>query len=170
MSLLALLLTASAHATIPAAYGVIEHRFTESVPAGVPPQLTLTAPKANVVYVVQCTAGDQKLEWETEVVPQGEARTFVLGFEGATQTSGRKEDRVRAAECGLFARMANGLSERKMLQVAWTVRDAEPAAPKKGDADDPAAPSDDAATGSTATGSTVTGTIVTPKGQEPPKK
>jgi len=160
MSLLALLLSASAHATIPAAYGVIEHRFTESVAAGVAPALTLTAPKANVVFVVECSAGDQKLEWETEVVPQGEARTFVLGFEGATATSGRKEDRLRSAECGLFARMANGLSEQKMLQVAWTVREPEPAS-SKAEAADPAA--DDAA-------APPTGSIVTPKGQEPPVK
>jgi hypothetical protein len=154
MSLLALLLSASAHATIPAAYGVIEHHFTFSVPAGVAPALTLTAPKADVVFVVECAAGDQKLEWETGVVPQGEERIFVLGFEGASTTTGRKDDRVRSAECGLFARMANGLSERKMLQVAWTVREAEPATPDTKQEDDAAA--------------APTGSIVTPKGQEPP--
>lgn len=139
---LLLLLAAPAWATIPAAYGVIEHRFTGMVAAGEAPRLTLQAPKAEVLYVVQCTAGEQTLEWESGVVPQGEDRVFVLQFDDAE---------VRSAECGLTARMANGLSEKKAITLEWTVE------PKRASrAADAPAPDDAEAPES----------VVTPKGAE----
>lgn len=109
---LALLLAAPAQASIPAAYGVISHRVTSTVVEGAAPLLTIQATEADVVLVVQCTAGEQTLEWETGVVPKGEERVFALAFDDA---------KARTAECGVFARMANGLAEKKAITAAWTV-------------------------------------------------
>ena len=120
MSLLAALLSAPAQAAIPAAYGVISHRVTASVVEGTSPVLTITAKEAEVVLVVQCTAAEQTIEWETGVVPKGEERSFALDF---------TDEDVRAAECGVFARMANGLAERKTISAAWTVTPPQPDAP-----------------------------------------
>ena len=103
---------APAEAAIPAAYGVVTHRSTPTVVEGTPPVLTIKAAEANVAMVVQCTAGEEKLSWETGDVPMGEERAFPLAFKDAT---------VRSAECGIFARMANGLAEKKAVTVTWTV-------------------------------------------------
>ncbi|HCH62091.1 MAG: hypothetical protein CL927_11585 [Deltaproteobacteria bacterium] len=103
---------APAEAAIPAAYGVVTHRSTPTVVQGTPPVLTIKAAEANVAMVVQCTAGEQKLSWETGDVPMGEERSFPLAFDDAS---------VRSAECGIFARMANGLAEKKAVTVTWTV-------------------------------------------------
>jgi hypothetical protein len=101
-----------AEASIPAAYGVVKHRSTEMVVEGTPAMLTIKAAEANVALVVQCKAGDQTLQWETDEVPMGEERSFALLFE---------DTKVRSAECGIFARMANGLAEKKAVTVTWTV-------------------------------------------------
>ena len=103
---------APAQAAIPAAYGVVTHRSTPTVVKGTPPVLTIKAAEANVALVVQCSAGEEKLEWQTGDVPMGEERSFPLAFEDAS---------VRSAECGIFARMANGLAEKKAITVTWTV-------------------------------------------------
>ena len=101
-----------AEASIPAAYGVVKHRSTETVVQGTPAMLTIKAAEANVALVVQCKAGDQTLQWETDEVPMGEERSFALLFD---------DPKVRSAECGIFARMANGLAEKKAVTVSWTV-------------------------------------------------
>jgi hypothetical protein len=139
--LLFALLASTAEAVIPAAYGIIQHRFTASVPEGVPPALTIEAVAANVVLVVECTAGAQKLTWESGEVPMGESRTFVLAFDGASAPAAPSKPAVRAASCALLARMANGLGERKALELAWTVTPP----PKEGaDGDAPPPPKDPA--------------------------
>lgn len=108
-----------AQASIPAAYGVVAHRSTETVVEGAAPLLTIKAAAANVALVVQCTAGEQTLRWETGEVPMGEERNFALAFKDAA---------VRSADCGVYARLANGLAEKLAVPVRWTV---EPL--KKGD-------------------------------------
>ena len=101
-----------ARASIPAAYGVVTHRTTATVVEGTAPLLTVKAAEANVALVVQCTAGEETLRWETGEVPMGEERNFALAFKDAT---------VRAAECGVYARLANGLAEKLAVPVQWTV-------------------------------------------------
>ena len=96
---------------------------------GTPPVLTIKAAEANVALVVQCSAGEEKLEWQTGDVPMGEERSFPLAFEDAS---------VRSAECGIFARMANGLAEKKAITVSWTVT------PPKAESEQPDATDTDA--------------------------
>ena len=109
-ALLAALLPA--HASIPAAYGVVTHRSTDTVVEGNAPLLTIKAAEANVALVVQCTAGEETLKWEIDEVPMGEERRFALAFKDST---------LRSAECGVYARLANGLAEKKAVSVQWTI-------------------------------------------------
>jgi hypothetical protein len=130
--LLLALLVSTAEAVIPAAHGVISHRFPTEVPEGVPPALTIEAVAAHVVLVVECTAGEQKLSWESGEVPMGESRSFLLAFEGASAPAAPGKAPVRAASCAVLARMANGLGERKALELSWKVLPA-PKAPAEGE-------------------------------------
>ena len=108
-----------ATAAIPAAYGVVKHRSTPTVIEGTHAVLTIEAAEANVAMVVQCVAGKETLDWETGEVPMGEERSFPLAFEDPS---------VRSAECSIFARMANGLAEKKAVTVSWTVTPPPPKA------------------------------------------
>ncbi len=118
-----------AHAQgIPAVSGVLEVETPTEVPAGVPPVMTLRTPDRPSVFFASCTFGkDQTLSVESDVIEAGKG--FVVALPADITPP--------AAECAVVARFANGLSERRPVQLRWTVAPPLPAEPDKAPKDAP---------------------------------
>ena len=112
---------------IPGVSGVIKVEGPGPTLRGVSPVFSLSAADRPAVFAAECAVGDQQISAQSEVLPPGE-RFFVALPAKAPQS---------AATCGVFASFANGLSERREVQLSWTW--VEPPPPPKVEAA-PAAP------------------------------
>jgi hypothetical protein len=119
---------------IPGVSGVIKVEGPGPTLRGVSPVFSLSAADRPAVFAAECAVGEEQISAQSEVLPPGE-RFFVALPAKAPQS---------AATCGVFASFANGLSERREVQLSWTwvepppppKVEAEPAGPKPA----PAAP------------------------------
>jgi hypothetical protein len=124
-------LLGSAHAGgIPAVHGVLKHHHIEQLPDGLPQVLTLSAGDRPATFSASCTVGKQTHEAHSEIVPAGEPwATALPEVEGVTQ-----------ATCVIAASFANGMMERKQVELQWTVLPPAPPAEEGAAPDQPQAP------------------------------
>ncbi len=116
------LLAHAAHAGgIPAVHGVLQHAIIAELPAGVPQILTLSAGDRPATFYASCTVGKATQEDHSEVIAAGEPWAVAL-----PEAPG-----VTAATCLISASFANGMMERKEVQLQWSVLPPPPVEPVK---------------------------------------
>lgn len=115
--MLVLFMVAAASAQIPVVHGVLKAHVPDRVPVGEDVVLELSVPDREAVVHAECTSGEARTVYDSELLPAGEPARVVLRVEGAT-----------TATCLLVARFANGLSERRQETFSWTW--VEPATPE----------------------------------------
>lgn len=119
-AIVAVVLSSAQAGGIPAVHGVLKHHHIEQLPDGLPQVLTLSAADRPATFSASCTVGKQTHEAHSEIVPAGEPwATALPEVEGAHQ-----------ATCVIAASFANGMMERKQVELQWTVL---PPAPKNDD-------------------------------------
>ncbi len=112
---------------VPAAFGVVEVTLPGEVYRGGTPGLSLKAKDRPAVYVVECTVGEKVQSHVSGEVVAGTEYTVRIDV---------KEPTTKAS-CAMVARFANGLSERRALELQWKWVDPPPP-------EDPAAKADKA--------------------------
>ncbi len=106
MALFLLLLPALAQ--IPVVHGVLQARVPDKIVVGEEVALELSVPDREAVVHAECTVGEDKTTFDSELLSAGETARVVLGSGGSS------------ASCLLVARFANGLSERREESFSWT--------------------------------------------------
>lgn len=112
------LLVASTHSLpahaqgIPAVSGVLEVDVTEKVVVGGVPSVSLSTKDRPAAFFATCRFGspEQLVEAESGTVAAGASFTVALPADADTTR----------ATCAVVARFANGLSERRPVDVSWT--------------------------------------------------
>jgi hypothetical protein len=101
---------------VPAAFGVIEVTLPVEVYRGGTPGVSLKAKDRPAVYVVECTVGDKVQSHTSGEISAGMEYTVRIDV---------KEPMTKAS-CAMVARFANGLSERRQLDLQWKWVDPPP--------------------------------------------
>ena len=110
---------------VPAVHGVLQVEAPGATFEGTAPRLGLWADRP-AVFAIECTVGEVPFAQQSGTIPPGER--WVVNLPAAPP--------VTTAQCGLFARFANGLSERRAEALVWTWKPVPTEAPET-----PAAPS-----------------------------
>lgn len=95
---------------IPAVSGVLVVEGPGPTLRGLSPIFSLSAADRPAVFAAECVVGEAQISAQSEVLPAGER--FFVALPAKAPLS--------AATCGVFASFANGLSERREVQLSWT--------------------------------------------------
>lgn len=115
LSVAVALLSPAGAAGLPVVHGAVQVQAPSQVPVGQVPTVIVTVPDRPSVVFVECTVrlpdgGPQTFSQTSGVLAAGEAAELALDV--APPTS--------AATCLVVASFANGLSERRPVELSWT--------------------------------------------------
>lgn len=114
LSLAAVLLDPARAAGLPVVHGAIRIQAPAQVPVGQDPRVVITVPDRPSVVFVECTVR----------LPDGSPQTFsqtsgLLAAGDAAELALDVAPPTAAASCLVVANFANGLSERKPVELSW---------------------------------------------------
>lgn len=121
-----LLCAAPAAAQIPVVHGALKTAMPPQVLTTEQPVLQVWAPERDAVFYVECTVGQARTTFTSELAPAGEILDVPLDAEPGDT----------AADCLLVARFGNGLSERRAERFTWTRVEPAPAPGEDPDVDE----------------------------------
>jgi hypothetical protein len=111
LALLPVALLPAAHAGgIPALSGVISVEARDPVGPSSTPAVLLSAPDRAVAWAIECTTGDESVKTHTGAIPAGEVHVVSLP----------RDESVTTASCAVLGTFANGLAERRQVELSWT--------------------------------------------------